>query len=232
MKIEVLYPEVGNLFGDLANISYLEKCTNADVIYTSLKEAPKFLTEKIDLVYMGSMMESHQELVINALKKYSKEIKKYIKDDNFMLITGNSLEVFGDYIENEDGSKIEGLKILSFNSKRDFSKHHASHLLGEFEGIKIVGHKSQFSHSYNSNYSFINVISGYGLDGNKEGNEGIHENNFYATYLVGPFLIQNPLFTEYLLKEMKVKYELAFKEDIMKSYEIRLNEYTDERMKF
>jgi len=47
MKIEVLYPEVGNLFGDLANISYLEKCVDAKVIYTSLKDKPKFLTEKI-----------------------------------------------------------------------------------------------------------------------------------------------------------------------------------------
>jgi len=232
MKIEVLYPEVGNLFGDLANISYLEKCVDAKVIYTSLKDKPKFLTEKIDLVYMGSMMESHQELVIDALKKYSKEIKNLIKEDSFFLITGNALEVFGNYIENEDGSKIEGLKIFDFNSKRDFSKHHASHLLGEFEGIKIVGHKSQFSHSYNSNYSFINVIKGYGFDGIKEGNEGIHENNFYATYLVGPFLIQNPLFTKYLLEKMNIEYKLAFEEDILKSYEVRLNEYTDERMNF
>lgn len=232
MKIEVLYPEIGNLFGDLANIRYLEKCSKCEIYYTSLEEKPKFLSKKIDLVYMGSMMESHQELAIKSLKKYKNEIKKYIKNNQFFLVTGNALEVFGEYIENENGSKIEGLKIFDFISKRDFSKHHASHFLGEFEGIKIVGHKSQFSHSYEEKYSFIEVKRGYGFDGTKSKNEGIHVNNFYATYLVGPFLIQNPLFTEYLLDKMKIKYKLAFKEDLLKSYEIRLNEYTDERMKF
>ena len=32
MIIEVLYPEVGNLFGDLANISYLEKSVKCKLL--------------------------------------------------------------------------------------------------------------------------------------------------------------------------------------------------------
>ena len=38
MKIEVLFPEVANLYGDLSNIEYLKKCLNNDVeiIETSL----------------------------------------------------------------------------------------------------------------------------------------------------------------------------------------------------
>lgn len=37
IKIEVLYSEIANLFGDIMNIRYLEKCIpGAQVIYLSL----------------------------------------------------------------------------------------------------------------------------------------------------------------------------------------------------
>ena len=65
MKIEILYSEVANLFGDMANVRYLEKCLpKAKFIYTSLNDKPKFVSEKVDLVYMGPMSEHSQELVI------------------------------------------------------------------------------------------------------------------------------------------------------------------------
>ena len=58
MKIEVLYPEIANLYGDLFNIYYLEKTIpNLKIYYTHLNETPHFVNEKIDLIYMGSMME-------------------------------------------------------------------------------------------------------------------------------------------------------------------------------
>ena len=42
-------------------------------------------------------------------------------------------------------------------------------------------------------------------------NEGIRDHNFFATYLVGPFLVLNPLFTKYLLNDvMKLDATLAF----------------------
>ena len=73
MKIEVLFPEVANLNGDLSNIDYLKKCLNDDVeiIETSLNDKPAFATQKdINLMYMGSMSEKAQEIVIEKLKPY------------------------------------------------------------------------------------------------------------------------------------------------------------------
>ena len=47
MKIEVLFPEVANLYGDLSNIEYLKKCLNDDVeiIETSLNDEPAFVKQ-------------------------------------------------------------------------------------------------------------------------------------------------------------------------------------------
>ena len=56
-KIEILYPEICNLYGDLYNIEYLTRSNLIEVIRTSLKERPAFVDQDIDLVYMGTTTE-------------------------------------------------------------------------------------------------------------------------------------------------------------------------------
>ena len=61
MKIEILFPEFCNIYGDYGNVIYLKACLpDAEFIETSLNDEPKFITEDIDLVYMGSMTEKVQ----------------------------------------------------------------------------------------------------------------------------------------------------------------------------
>ena len=43
IKIEVLYGEFANLFGELQNVNYLKSCIpDAEVIYTGLHDKPAF----------------------------------------------------------------------------------------------------------------------------------------------------------------------------------------------
>lgn len=229
MIIEVLYSELCNLFGDSANIKYLEKCLpKARFIYTGIEDVPAFTHEKVNLIYMGPMSENTQELVISKLSKYKKEIKDNIDNDVNFLIVGNALEVFGKYIENEDGTKIEGLSIFDVYAKRDMMKRYNTLVLGTFNDIEMVGFKSQFTQMYgdNSQY-FIDVKRGTGI--NKESiKEGIKVNNFIGTYLLGPILIINPLFTKYLLNKMGSKdTTLVYEKEAMLAYNKRLEEFKD-----
>jgi len=113
MKIEILFPEFCNLFGDIYNMKYLKMCLpEAEYIETALDEEPAFKNEDVNLIYMGPMTEKTQEKVIEKLKPYKKRIEELIKKGVVFLFTGNSLEVLGKYIENEDSSKIEGLRNI------------------------------------------------------------------------------------------------------------------------
>ena len=98
--------------------------------------------------------------------------------------------------------------------------------VGKYENIDIVGYTSRFSHTYNidKNDEFISVKKGFGASADSK-NEGVKRNNFFGTYLLGPFLIQNPLFTKELMKKLGVENpELPYEADIMKAYEVRLVE--------
>ena len=75
MKAEVLFPEVGNLSGDLMNIRYLKQCCNAlEIVETDLKSRPAFLDEEVALVYMGTATETGLTLAAEALRPYLDEI--------------------------------------------------------------------------------------------------------------------------------------------------------------
>lgn len=200
MKIEILFPEFCNLYGDISNIKYLKKClSNQKVKYieTSFDMEPSFVTQDINFIYLGPMTENRQEKVIKKLMPYKKRIEELIEKNTVFLFTGNALEILGKYIENEDGIKIEALGIFDVYAKRNMMHRHNSLFIGEYNNIKVVGFKSQFTMMYGNNTDnyFLKVEKGIGI--NKESKlEGINKNNFFGTYLTGPILILNPLFTK------------------------------------
>lgn len=228
MRIEVLYPEICCLFGDKANMRYFEMCLpEAEFIKTPVSEMPKFLTEDVDMVYFGSCSESNQERIISRLKGHEERIKELIEKGVIFLMTGNTFEIMGNFIKKPDGEKIEALGIFDFYAERTIPKRYNSLFLGGFEDMEIVGYTSRFSHCYGikENDNFLSVTKGYGSAVDAK-TEGIRRNNLFGTYLLGPFLIQNPKFTAYLMEKLGVENpELAFSKDILKAYEVRLEEF-------
>lgn len=226
MKIEILYPEFCNLYGDMFNMKYLQKCLpNAEFIETAIDDKPTFAEEDVNLIYLGPMTEKTQEKVIARLKTYKDRIEELIEKNVVFLFTGNAIEVLGKYIENEDGTKIEAVGIFDVYAKRDMMNRHNSYFVGNFEDIELVGFKSQFTMMYgdNTNCYFSEVEKGIGI--NKESNlEGIRKNNFIGTYLIGPILILNPLFTKKIIAMMGAEPQIALEEDVMAAYEARIRE--------
>lgn len=226
MKIEILFPEFCNLFGDMYNMKFLKKCIpDAEFIETALDEVPTFVNEDVNLIYLGPMTEKTQEKVITKLLPYKDRIEELIEKNVVFLFTGNAVEVLGKYIENEDGTRIDGLGIFDVYAKRDMMHRHNSYMIGKYEDIEVVGFKSQFTmmHGDNSNSYFLDVEKGIGI--NKESKlEGIKKNNFIGTYVIGPILILNPLFTKKLMKMMGKEKDVALEDDVMAAYEARLKE--------
>lgn len=237
MKIEVLYPELSNLYGDYYNAKYLSMCIpHSQTVFTSNNDKPAFMSEKIDIICMGSMSERNQEFAIKHLMPYKDKIKELIENGTFFLATGNSLEIFGSHIE-DDGKNIECLGAIDFYSKRQMNDRRNCFFLGEFPvengDIKIVGHKSQFSFSHGTaaENPFIKVKGGFGINLESK-NEGIHYNNFFGTYILGPFIILNPHFLKYLLKSMNLNDDLLYEEEINNAYIDRLKRLQREGTEF
>ena len=217
MKVEVLFPELCNLYGDTQNMKYFKLCLpQAEFIETALDEEPTFVKEDVNFIYLGSMKERTQEKVIKKLLPYKERIKELIDKNTIFLFT-----------------KIEALGIFNSYAKREMFNRYHGLLLGETQGIDIIGFQANFSFSYGENegQNFLNLKKGIGF--NKEKNiEGIRKNNFIGTYLIGPFLILNPIFTKYIMNLMGIENpELKYEKAIMDAYETKLAEFKNPKIK-
>lgn len=234
--IEVLFPEFCNLFGDSSNIKYLKACLpEAEFKFTSFTEKPYFADHDVDMIYLGAMTEKKQEMVINKLKEYKDALVRQKNEGTAILFTSNAVEVLGNYIENEDGSRIECLGLYDFSAKRDRMNRLNSLVRGHFGDLEIVGFKTQFTQAtdVDESLSFIEVDKGMGMDKDSY-LEGIHDQNLFATYLVGPFLALNPKFTKYLMREVMGidNAETAFKKEIDRAYKRRVKEFHDPKCEY
>ena len=231
-KIEILYPELGNLFGDLFNMNYLRQCLpGAEYIETRSNETPRFAQEDVDMIYIGPMPEYAQELTVQKLMPLKARLEELIEKGTLILATGNAQEIFGNYIENDDGSKIECLGIFDAYAKRRMMDRFNTPFCGTMrdgdETIRVVGFKSQFTQMYGNNedgYVF-DVEKGCGLNPESK-KEGLRRSNFIGTNVLGPIMIMNPPFTRYIMRLLGEEApEVAFEEDAEACYRIRLDEF-------
>ena len=196
MKIAYLYYDFLNLYGESGNIKIIsnvlkENKIKHEILYLSLDDELDF--NSYDLVYIASGTEDNQKIALKHLSKYKKDIKKYIDDNKFMLVTGNSVDLFGQTID-----EYKGLEIFDYTVKQEKRKMEEVYIDGNIIKNKILG--------FVNNNSYISEIKYPLFD-----NEGIKYNNFYATYILGPILVRNPEFLKYFLNELtgkKLKYDL------------------------
>ena len=233
MKAEILFPEVCNLYGDLQNIYYLKRCCPAlEIIETDLHSKPRFLTEDVALVYMGSTTEQGLRLAADALRPYAADIAARADAGQLILLTGNAPDVFSAAIESDSADTTQGLGILPGRVRYTMMKRHNSFFLGTFDGMEVVGFKSLFGHTYPDEEltdALFRVERGVGRHPGTYA-EGFRRGGLMATYLIGPLLPLNPPFTRYLLEQMGARdVHLAFEDTAMKAYRARVEEFRDEK---
>lgn len=239
MKIEYLYPEICCLYGEHANVTYIERSVpGCEVIGTSVNEKPKFLdAQDIDLVYMGTMTEESQEIVIDRLRPFLGGIRSAVERGQFFLITGNAMEVFGHEIKDvgklvfvkSGGGTVKGLGLINIRTERDMLNRYNSLWLGSYEGIRLTGLRSQFTRSFYTGEPepLFKTERGPGLSPDTD-MEGYRHNNFCATYSLGPLMIMNPPFMVRFLSEMEISnITPAFADTANRAYEERVAEYSN-----
>lgn len=215
MVIAYLYGDLLNLYGNDGNIKILtqklaEAGVEAEVRYISAGDKLDF--SEYDMVYMGSGTEENQKIAINALKPYKDEIKAAIKSGKMFLITGNSLDIFG--------QKLDGANVVE-----------------DVEGLGVFDYYSEYvpriKKMYRNNDTFLDKpVLGF-LNHNYEirnndtplfGGDDVRIDNFFGTYLEGPVLIRNPHFLKYVLtlltddKDAVGKVDLEMEEKAYDAY--------------
>lgn len=227
MKIEYLYPELGNLYGDSGNFKYLrQSLPQAEFVETSVGQRPAFL-DGVDFTYCGSMTENGQAIAIEQLRPFTQEIKKALDNGARLLFTGNAMEVLGEKII-AGKEVIEGLGILPIVATRHLDNRTNGFYLGTTaSGLLITGFISRGSDITADGLApFTKTIRGYGRSGLNQ-DEGVVYHNFSGTSMNGPLLVLNPDYTSELMHDLGATGQPAFYQQAKKAYDKRLAEFQD-----
>lgn len=211
MKITIahLYYDLLNLYGECGNVRILKKILeeqNVDVVVKFLTVDDKLNFEDYDFVYMGMGIEDNLKIANKHLKKYKKDIQKYIEDGKYFICTGNSYELFGKEIAFES-EIIKTLGIFDYKSKI-IEERKIMEISAKTDMIdkELIGFMNTGSTNDNKKENFLKNIN------NIDENEGIIYKHFIGTYLIGPLLVRNPellkLIVKQIIKEKDSKYRL------------------------
>lgn len=205
LKIGYLYYDLLNLYGENGNIKALKNLLENMDIKTEIHfitVGDKIDFDKFDLVYIGAGTEENLKIALKDLLKYKDDLKKYIENNKFFLATGNSIDLFGKYITGTDNKKTKCLNLFNYRVKHEsFRMIDEAIFECDFLDKPFIGFQNQYSVLQENKYPMFKVIKGIGSFP-KSSKEGIHYKNFYGTYLIGPVLVRNPHFLEYLVKEI------------------------------
>lgn len=193
IRVAHLYYDLMNLYGEIGNLKVIEyqlKKQKINVIIDKLSLNDKIEFKKYDLIYIGSGTKKSTLLVLEDLKKYKQQVKEYIENNKFMLVTGNSINVFSKKI-----GDTEALNIFDFNISYSNAR-----LVGDVILDNIIGFQNRDTLIENNNNPIFN---------NSE--IGIHYKNFYGTYIIGPLLIRNPNFSQKFIKNLIISKKNDFK---------------------
>lgn len=235
MTVEILFQEVCGLYGDSQNPTYLQATLpDAEFVFTRLTDTPYFVEHTPQLIYIGCMSESTQRRVIEILRPYKDRLCELIEEGVVILATGNAGEIFTKQISYvTEKIETEGLGIFDLTVRTDYFKRCNNMVLGEAEGLLIVGYRSQFSliQGDNAECGFMRCIRGNGINPQSK-LEGMRKNNLICTQLLGPLLPLNPLFCENLLQLCGIEAKAAYREAAMAAYRRRLAAFQDPKAPF
>ena len=223
MRILHLYPNLMNLYGDYGNVRVLVKYLNDLGIETQLDEkelGDNYNLKDYDFIYMGSGTESKQLFALDDLLKHKDELVEYINENKVMLLTGNAMELLGEKIDDN-----KGLGIINFTVKTSDKRYTGDVILHNEKLGDIVGFINKSSLiSGGEEYKLFNYDF---KDNNLIDNdyEGYHYNNLFGTHVIGPLLVKNPSFLDYLVELLaKDKYRKIEYEYLDKAYNVTLEE--------
>ena len=217
IKIAHLYYDLMNLYGENGNVRYLKKKLeqqglDVEVHFLTIDEKIDFT--KYDFYYIGMGSDDNKLIVLEDIMKYKKDIKEAILDGKYFLVTGNALELFGEGIISLSNELTVTLETFKYQVKEEeFRIVGEQYYSTSLTKNKVIGFQNRSSVMINvKEDKLFDVIKGTGYKPD-EVIEGIHSNNFFGTYLLGPILVRNPHLTDYIVKGLCESVSHTYKEN-------------------
>ena len=231
-KILHLFPKLLCLYGEYGNVAILRRELERMGLEVSVTESESADVNfcDFDFVYVGSGTEDNLMEAAGRLGEAGESILASMQSGSLYLATGNAMALLGKCITRLD-LQVAGVEAFSYTTQIREDKRYLGDVLTTDSNVCAA-----------RTLGFINtscVISGIqkpllALElGEKLGNDkmsaadGILEENFIGTQLIGPFLVKNPHFLAYVVRKLTGEKPVMDPEsNQVKAYEVAVSQLT------
>lgn len=202
IKILHLYNDFMNLYGEYGNVRLLTRALEdkgQEVVLESKTITDTDIDfEGYDFIYCGAGTESKRTFALNHLMSFKESLKSAFESGKVMLFTGNSWEMLGKSITTAEGKVLEGLNLLDFIVKEQNARRLTGDIKAkaDFLDTELIGFINKCSEVEGVTAPLFTLTMKPESFPNEF--EGIKENNLFGTQIVGPVLVKNPHFCEYM----------------------------------
>lgn len=198
-----LYPRDMNIYGDSGNVLTI---TRRLALYGYRPQVHELnqndpWPDHVDMILGGGGQDTGQKKIIDDLFRRADALRAYAADGVPMLMICGLYQLFGDYFETIDGTRLDGIGVIG------------AHTIGQ--DVRMIGnlveHSEQFGdiigYENHSGQTFLDAgveplgrVDHDGTGNNGEDHtEGARVNNVIGTYMHGSLLPKNPAISDFLI---------------------------------
>lgn len=222
LNILWMYPDILNLHGDRGNLMAFERIGNMLDVKVNINKIETYNDEidfeNNDILFFNVGEIKVMPAIIEALKKYKEDIKKFIDNNKTIILIGASGAIMAKKTIRKD-SEFEGLGFLDMDLV-EREKIYGDDILFNLKenNMEIIGCQIKMVDTIlHRDISLGTLEYGSGNNGIDEKTEGAKYKNVIYTNALGPAFVKNPWYTELIiknaLKNRNVEIEKTLKDE-------------------
>lgn len=199
-----LYPRDMNIYGDDGNVLVLQKRLEwrgfqPIVLGYDLGDP---LPDAVDIVVGGGGQDSGQQTVQDDLLSIGPRLRQLAEDGLPMLVICGLYQLFGNFFETQDGSRIQGIGIFDSETYGKPDRLVGNIVTHSPDFGDIVGYENHSGQTFlkGNTKPLATVKSGFG-NNTIDQQEGARVHNVIGSYLHGSLLPKNPKIADWLISQ-------------------------------
>ncbi|KFI45145.1 hypothetical protein GA0061078_0791 [Bifidobacterium bohemicum] len=198
-----LYPKDMNIYGDWGNVLTVERrlvLYGYEPVMHYYNQGDPW-PEQVDMVLGGGGQDSGQKKITDDLFKRADTLRALAEADVPMLMICGLYQLFGEYFETIDGSRLDGINIFGvYTEGRE--KRMIGNLVERSDRFgDVVGYENHSGQTFlRSGVEPFGLVAHDGTGNNGEDHtEGARVHNVIGTYMHGSLLPKNPKVSDFLI---------------------------------
>lgn len=199
-----LYPRDMNIYGDSGNILSVTRRLELygyEPRVHAINQGDQW-PNQVDMVLGGGGQDNGQKKIAEDFFARATMLRELAENGTPMLMICGLYQLFGEYFETRDGSRLDGIGVLGVYTVGQDTRMIGNLVESSEDFGQVIGYENHSGQTFlREGVKPLGMVNQQGMGNNgKDQTEGARVHNVIGTYLHGSLLPKNPEITDFLIR--------------------------------